>query len=190
VSEEDREQFWASVFARTHRPAPPAQRAAPATPCEAPVPILEGEVIAYGYAASSSTTEGAEGAQVTEQAAAVTPVSIVGRRPRLVGRARRRVRPGARALREICTLQRSVGLLVPRASFARVVRELAAFTELVETDASTLRWTVASIAALQEVAELHVVQLFEDAQLCALHARRVTVQQLDVQLARRLGGRP
>lgn len=51
-----------------------------------------------------------------------------------------------------------------------------------------LRWQVHAILALQEASEAFLVHLFEDANLCAIHAKRVTIQTKDIQLARRIRG--
>lgn len=51
-----------------------------------------------------------------------------------------------------------------------------------------VRWQAHALMALQEAAESFLVHLFEDANLCALHAKRVTVMQKDIQLARRIRG--
>jgi len=45
-----------------------------------------------------------------------------------------------------------------------------------------------AITALQEAAEAHLVHLFEDSNLCAIHAKRVTIMVQDMQLARRIRG--
>jgi len=42
--------------------------------------------------------------------------------------------------------------------------------------------------ALQEAAEAYLVHLFEDTNLLAIHAKRVTIMQKDMQLARRIRG--
>ena len=51
-----------------------------------------------------------------------------------------------------------------------------------------LRWQSQAIQALQESCEAFMVHLFEDANLCAIHAKRVTIMQKDIQLARRIRG--
>jgi histone H3 len=51
-----------------------------------------------------------------------------------------------------------------------------------------LRFQSAAILALQEAAETYLVGLFEDTNLCAIHARRVTIMPKDLQLARRIRG--
>ena len=45
-----------------------------------------------------------------------------------------------------------------------------------------------AMAALQEAAESFLVELFGDVQLCAIHARRITIMPRDVQLALRIRG--
>ena len=97
----------------------------------------------------------------------------------------RRVRPGTRALREIKHYQRSTNLLIRKAPFARLVREL-----LVTRHPAGLefRWQQAAIECLQEASEAYLVCLLSDAYLCAIHAKRVTLMPRDVQLIRRLRG--
>ena len=53
-----------------------------------------------------------------------------------------------------------------------------------------LRWTKGALEALHEAAENYMVSLMEDANLLAIHARRVTLQPRDIQLARRIRGEP
>ncbi|KAG6516689.1 hypothetical protein ZIOFF_027162 [Zingiber officinale] len=96
----------------------------------------------------------------------------------------RRFRPGVVALREIRKLQKSTKLLIPFAPFARLVREITGFYSREVT-----RWTPDAMLALQEAAECHLQAMFEDAYLCSLHSKRVTLMQKDIQLARRIGGR-
>ena len=55
-------------------------------------------------------------------------------------------------------------------------------------DGDALRWQLQAIVALQEAAEAFLVHLFEDTNLCAIHAKRVTIMQKDMQLARRIRG--
>ncbi|EES19720.1 hypothetical protein BDA96_09G188900 [Sorghum bicolor] len=96
-----------------------------------------------------------------------------------------RWRAGTVALREIRKYQKSTEPLIPFAPFVRVVKELTAFI----TDWRIGRYTPEALLALQEAAEFHLIELFEVANLCAIHAKRVTVMQKDIQLARRIGGR-
>ena len=52
-----------------------------------------------------------------------------------------------------------------------------------------LRFQSAAVMALQEASEAYLVQLFEDANLCAIHAKRVTIMPKDMQLSKRIGGK-
>ena len=91
-----------------------------------------------------------------------------------------RFRPGTVALREIRRYQKSSELLILRAPFGRLVREVA------QEISPKLRFQSHAICALQEACEAYMVRLFQDANLCAIHARRVTVLARDLQLARRI----
>lgn len=93
-----------------------------------------------------------------------------------------RYRPGTVALREIRKQQQSTHLLIRKLPFQRVVREIAQ-----EKDPS-LRFQSAAILALQEAAEAYMISLFGDANLCAIHAKRVTIQPKDMNLAKHLRG--
>jgi histone H3 len=93
-----------------------------------------------------------------------------------------RFRPGTVALREIRLYQKSTELLIRRAPFQRVVREIA------QEFGADLRFQASALMALQEAAEAHLVGLFEDTNLCALHAKRVTITDRDMALARRIRG--
>ncbi|KAH7140543.1 histone-fold-containing protein [Dactylonectria macrodidyma] len=100
-------------------------------------------------------------------------------------RAKRRYRPGTVALREIRHYQGHTKLLMLKLPFARLVREIAL---TVRPRGEGMRWQSQAIQALQEAAEAFMVHLFEDTNLCAIHAKRVTIMQKDIQLARRIRG--
>ncbi|KAL4584211.1 hypothetical protein LXL04_008803 [Taraxacum kok-saghyz] len=93
-----------------------------------------------------------------------------------------RYRPGTVALREIRKYQKSTELLIRKLPFQRLVREIA---QDFKTD---LRFQSHAVLALQEAAEAYLVGLFEDTNLCAIHAKRVTIMPKDIQLARRIRG--
>ncbi|CAA2965368.1 histone H3-like centromeric protein HTR12 [Olea europaea var. sylvestris] len=99
-------------------------------------------------------------------------------------RKKRRNRPGTVALREIRKYQKSINLLIPAAPFIRLVKEISHFYS-----PQVGRWTAEALVALQEAAEDYIVQLFEEAMLCAIHAKRVTLMKKDFELARRIGGK-
>ncbi|OVA01937.1 histone H3 [Macleaya cordata] len=82
-----------------------------------------------------------------------------------------RFRPGTVALREIRHFQKTFKLLIPAAPFIRVVREISN-----EFSRDVCRWQAEALVALQEAAEDYLVHMFEDAMLCAIHAKRVTLK--------------
>jgi histone H3 len=94
-----------------------------------------------------------------------------------------RFRPGTRALQEIRRYQRSTEVLIRKMPFQRLVREIAG-----DIAGQEYRFQVAAIAALQEASEAYLVGLFEDTNLCAIHAKRVTIMPKDMILARRIRG--
>ncbi|KAK9841562.1 hypothetical protein WJX74_007955 [Apatococcus lobatus] len=94
-----------------------------------------------------------------------------------------RFRPGTVALREIRRYQRSTDLLIRKLPFARLCREITnSFAP------EPFRWTAEALLAIQEAAEDFMVHLLEDCNLCAIHAKRVTIMPKDLQLARRIRG--
>ncbi len=94
----------------------------------------------------------------------------------------RRWKAGTVALREIKKYQKSSKLLMPRAPFQRLVRNI---TVALVPD---LRFASTALDALQEAAEGYLTGLFEDTQLCAIHANRLTIMKKDLNLARRIRG--
>jgi histone H3 len=93
-----------------------------------------------------------------------------------------RYRPGTVALREIRKYQKSTELLIRKQPFMRLVREIA------QDFKSDLRLQSAALLALQEAGEAYLVGLFEDCNLAAIHAKRVTIMPKDMELARRIRG--
>jgi len=93
-----------------------------------------------------------------------------------------RYRPGTVALREIRKYQKSTDLLIRKLPFQRLVREIA---QDIKND---LRFQGNAILALQEASEAYLSSLFEDANLCAIHGKRVTLMPRDIMLARRIRG--
>ena len=86
-------------------------------------------------------------------------------------------------MKEIRQYQKSTDLLIRKLPFARLVREIQATAQRVQ-----YRWQGTALLALQEAAEAHLVGLFEDCNLCAMHGKRVTIMPKDMQLARRIRG--
>ena len=92
-----------------------------------------------------------------------------------------RYKPGAVALREIRHYQRSTELLIRKLLFQRLVREIS------QDFKTELRFQRSALLVLQEATEAYLVSLFKHSLLCAIHAKRVTIQPKDIQLARRIG---
>ena len=93
-----------------------------------------------------------------------------------------RYRPGTVALREIRRYQKSTDLLIRKAPFGRVVREI------LQEKNKDIRAQAVAVAATQEAAEAYTVGLYEDTNLSAIHAKRVTIMPKDMQLVRRIRG--
>ena len=93
-----------------------------------------------------------------------------------------RFRPGTVAIRQIRKYQRSTELLVRKLPFQRLVKSIA------HESVSDVRFQRSAIVALQEATEAYLVGLMEDTNLCAIHARRVTIMVRDMKLARRIRG--
>lgn len=93
-----------------------------------------------------------------------------------------RFRPGTVALREIRKYQRSTDLLIRKLPFYRLAREIS------QEFKSDIRFTREALMAIQEAAESYLIGLFEDTNLACIHAKRVTIAPVDMQLARRIRG--
>ncbi len=100
---------------------------------------------------------------------------------------RHRFRPGTVALREIRKYQRSTELLIRKLPFQRLVRDICEDVKRSTRD-EPVRFQSSALLALQEATEAYLVGLFEDTNLCAAHARRITIMPRDMQLARRIRG--
>ena len=123
--------------------------------------VAKAKVVAYN---SKDTTRKAKSKKET----------VIKRRPRM--------RPGAVALKEIRKYQKSTDLIISKAAFQRIVRQIS------QTHRPDIRWTSAAMLAVHEVLESYAVAILADSNLCAIHARRVTIMPKDMQLARRIRG--
>ena len=94
---------------------------------------------------------------------------------------RYRYRPGTVALKQIRQYQKSTELLIRKLPFQRLVREIASDSGVIKSPlCGKVRFQSAAIMALQEATEAYLVGLFEDSNLCAIHARRVTIMPKDI----------
>jgi len=126
----------------------------------------------------------AKGSKTSTSAAASKSKAIVKKTAPAEGGMKKkfRFRPGTVALREIKKYQKATDLLLAKAPFQRFVRAICDGID------GQLRFQAQALLALQEAAESYLTGLFEDANLCAIHASRVTVMKKDVELARRIRG--
>eukprot|EP00741_Cyanophora_paradoxa_P010288 tig00020516_g9959.t1 len=121
-------------------------------------------------------SKAATGSRGPRRAKTGTKSVIPGRKPH-------RYRPGTVALREIRKYQKTTDLLLRKLPFQRLVREIAQNYGMPDK-----RFQSSSVLALQEASEAYLIGLFQDANLCAIHAKRVTLMPKDMQLARRIRG--
>lgn len=111
-------------------------------------------------------------AQITQPPQPTLPVA---KKPK------RRFRPGTVALREIRQFQKSTELLVRKAPFQRLVRDISN-----RVSDLPVRFQSIAVEALQHSAEAFLVRLFELSNQLAIHAGRVTVMDKDMKLVHRL----
>ena len=90
--------------------------------------------------------------------------------------------PGTIALREIRCYQKTTDLLVPKKSVGALVKEIS------QDFKGDLRWNLNAILNLHHSSEAYLVGLFEDTNLCTIHAGHVTIKPKDIKLARRIRG--
>ena len=96
-------------------------------------------------------------------------------------RKRRRYRPGTIALREIKKQQNRTNLLIKKLPFERTLREIMRdYKDLLRISGD------GTLDAFQEMTEALIIKSLEDAQLCSIHAGRVTVKKDDMILARKI----
>ena len=105
----------------------------------------------------------------------MTPKKESGKKVK--GEKKRRFCPGTVGLQEIHKYQKSTGFLIRKLLFARWVGEIA------QTPRGDLNCQVMALLALQEAAEAYAINVFKDTNLCAIHAKRVTLIPKDIQLA-------
>ena len=151
------------------------QVASKSTGGKAPRHLLARKALVGGKVAKPTSATSTSTAAPAAAAAVATLAPAPAKR-------KHRYRPGTVALREIRRYQKSSELLIRRAPFRRFVREIA------QDYISGIRFESTALVALQEAAESYLVGLFEDTNLCAIHARRVTILPKDMQLARRIRG--
>jgi histone H3 len=98
------------------------------------------------------------------------------------GGGKRKYKPGTVALREIRKIQKTGALLVKKAPFGRLVREV---TKGMKTDA---KFKPSALAAVQEAAEAYATSTLEGAVMLQLHRKRKTLIKKDIEYVRRIKG--
>merc|ERR1711946_43845 len=136
----------------------------------------------------------------TKQSARKTPGLSGGKAPRkqLANKAARKSaastpataakkhrKPGTVALRDIRRYQKTTDRLIRKLPFQRLCRSICRE----QTSAAEIRFWAPALLALQEATETHIVSMFEDALLCAQHAKRITVFGKDFLLVQRIRSR-
>lgn len=96
---------------------------------------------------------------------------------------RTRYKPGTVALKEIRRYQNSTDLLIRKLPFQRFVRSIA------QQYKADVRFQGPALACLHESLEAYLTGVFEDANACAVHARRVTILKRDLSLVDKIRGR-
>ena len=94
----------------------------------------------------------------------------------------RKIQRGMQDLKDIQKYQKGADLLIWRLPFQRLVREI------VQKRSEGLRLQSSAVLALQKAGEAFLVGLLEQANICAIHAKQVTIMPKDIQLARRIRG--
>ena len=98
------------------------------------------------------------------------------------GKSKQWYRPGTLTLHEIRKYQRSTELLIRKLPFMRLVQEVG------QQFLQGVQFQGTAIMALQEAAKAYLISLFEDSNLCAIHAKCCTIMPKDIHLARRIRG--
>lgn len=142
------------------------------------------------------TARKSTGGKVPRKSMGKAPLKSVGKAPRTGGKVTRptkapaapadkvkkphRWRPGTVALRQIRQYQKSVDLLIPKAPFARLLREVVQNISGLQD----IRFQKAAIEAMHAAAEAELVAQFQATNLGAIHGKRVTIMPRDMHHAR------
>ncbi|XP_037811456.1 putative histone H3.3-like type 3 [Lucilia sericata] len=151
--------------------------------------IEEGPVHNFDYRTRSSITNPYEQASTSRAATSRTTarksINNAGNSNTLKGAARRKKRTPRqremRLLKSIMQFQKTTTLLIPRAPFARLVREIS-----LNVNPDIARYTITALEALQEATEMFMVQLLQDSYLLTMHRKCVTLSTADMMLIRAL----
>lgn len=101
---------------------------------------------------------------------------------------KKKFRPGTVALREIRRYQRDTSFIIKKAPLERIIKEILNENSSMTTFPNGVRIRLGTQYAIREALEQYVVNVLEDANLCCLQAKMITVRPKDVQLALRIRG--
>ncbi len=101
------------------------------------------------------------------------------RKPTIAVRKPHRWHPGMVALREIQKYQKNIDLLIRKAPFQRLVREILQ----PNSKNSDMQMQSTALLALQEATKYFMVDVFSNANLCAMHGNQGTIKSKDLALA-------
>ena len=90
---------------------------------------------------------------------------------------------GTVALHDICQFQKSTELLIHKLPFLHLVHEIAQ-----EVGRFDMYLQVHVILTLQEAAEVYLLGLMEDTNVCAMHTKHITTMPKNIQLAHHICG--
>ncbi|MCO5613450.1 hypothetical protein L7F22_067726 [Adiantum nelumboides] len=82
-----------------------------------------------------------------------------------------------KAFQEIKHYKKCTELLIRKVPFARLCKEV------LQGYNAELRMGVVGLEAIQEAAEQYLTSIFEDTNLCAIHAKRITIMPKDIHYA-------
>ncbi|KAH7279152.1 hypothetical protein KP509_37G007500 [Ceratopteris richardii] len=120
----------------------------------------------------------------------MTPIAWIGRVSNSGKNtpSKKRVKYHVKSLRETRRAQKSMGLLIPRLPFMRVVKQISAnLYSLMKTSSFVnVRWQTQALLCLQEAGEGFAIDFMNDAYLCAAHAHRVTLMAKDYVIVSRI----
>ena len=117
------------------------------------------------YERYQSKYEGKKKIPAAQKAPSKTLLTKVARKMMVPKRRKLRYRPGTVALQQIRRYQKTTDLLIRKLPFYGLVREI------LQSFGPSYCVTPGTVNALQEAAEAYLVGLFEDSNLCAIHAK-------------------
>ena len=107
---------------------------------------------------------------------------VAAKKPTIAVRKSHCWRPGTMALREIRKFQKNTDLLIRKAPFQHLVREILQ----ANSKNGDMRMQSTALLALQEATEYFMVDVLSNTNLCAMHGNQVTIKSKDLALACRI----